>query len=63
MPKMKTHSGASKRFKKSADGKLLGRAPGRVHNLEHKDSRKKRKMRKSLVVEGALARKLGPVIK
>jgi large subunit ribosomal protein L35 len=42
MPKVKTSSGAKKRFKLSAAGKLLRRHAMKSHNLEHKSSKRKR---------------------
>jgi large subunit ribosomal protein L35 len=42
MPKMKTHSGAKKRFKKSSTGKIRGRHAGLSHILEKKSSGLKR---------------------
>ena len=44
MPKMKTHSGAKKRFKKSATGKIRGRHAFSSHILEKKSPKRKRKM-------------------
>jgi large subunit ribosomal protein L35 len=44
MPKMKTHSGAKKRFKKSATGKIRGRHAYSSHILEKKSPKRKRKM-------------------
>jgi large subunit ribosomal protein L35 len=38
MPKMKSHSGASKRFKVTGSGKVLRQKAGRRHLLEHKPS-------------------------
>ncbi len=38
MPKMKTHSGAKKRFKVTGSGKLLFQRAGKRHLLEHKSS-------------------------
>jgi large subunit ribosomal protein L35 len=46
MPKMKTHSGAKKRFKKSATGKLRGRHAYSSHILEKKSPKRKRNMSK-----------------
>lgn len=43
MPKMKTHSGAKKRFKVSGSGKLMRRSAGKNHLMEHKSGRFKRK--------------------
>ncbi|GAA1670785.1 50S ribosomal protein L35 [Glycomyces endophyticus] len=42
MPKMKTHSGAKKRFKVTGSGKLMRRKAGKNHLLEHKSSKLKR---------------------
>ena len=44
MPKMKTHSGAKKRFKKTATGKLRGRHGMTSHILEKKSPRRKRRL-------------------
>ena len=46
MPKVKTGSGAKKRFKVSAAGKILRRHAMKSHNLEHKTSKRKRGFRK-----------------
>jgi large subunit ribosomal protein L35 len=42
MPKMKSHSGASKRFKRTASGKLQGRHAFSSHILEKKSAKRKR---------------------
>jgi large subunit ribosomal protein L35 len=42
MPKMKSHSGAKKRFKKTATGKLKARHAFSSHNLEKKSPKRKR---------------------
>ena len=42
MPKMKTHSGAKKRFRLTARGKLRGRHAFTTHMLEHKSPKRKR---------------------
>ena len=42
MPKMKTHSGAKKRFKKTGTGKLQGRHAFSSHILEKKSAKRKR---------------------
>ena len=44
MPKMKTHSGAKKRFRKTAKGKLRGRRAYSSHILEKKSPKRKRQM-------------------
>ena len=43
MPKMKSHSGAKKRFKKTGSGKLQGRHAYSSHMLEKKSPKRKRK--------------------
>jgi large subunit ribosomal protein L35 len=42
MPKMKTHSGAKKRFKVTGGGKVRGRHPFTSHILEKKSPKRKR---------------------
>jgi large subunit ribosomal protein L35 len=44
MPKMKTHSGAKKRFKVTATGKLRGRSAFTSHILEKKSAKRKRRL-------------------
>jgi large subunit ribosomal protein L35 len=44
MPKMKTHSGAKKRFRLTAKGKVRGRHPMTSHILEKKSARRKRRL-------------------
>jgi len=43
MPKMKSHSGAKKRFRKTAAGKLRGRHAFSSHILEKKSPKRKRR--------------------
>ncbi len=44
MPKMKTHSGAKKRFKVTAKGKVRGRHAFSSHILEKKSPKRKRRL-------------------
>ena len=44
MPKMKTHSGAKKRFRKTAGNKLRARHSFTSHNLGKKSAKRKRKL-------------------
>jgi large subunit ribosomal protein L35 len=44
MPKMKTHSGTSKRFKVTGSGKVLREKAGKRHLLEKKSSKLTRRM-------------------
>jgi large subunit ribosomal protein L35 len=44
MPKMKTHSGAKKRFKTTAKGKIRGRHAMTSHILGKKSAKRKRRL-------------------
>ncbi|MGH3632790.1 50S ribosomal protein L35 [Mycobacterium sp.] len=44
MPKAKTHSGASKRFRRTGTGKLLRQQANRRHLLEHKPTTRTRRL-------------------
>jgi large subunit ribosomal protein L35 len=50
MPKMKTHSGAKKRFKKTGSGKLLARHSFTSHNLGKKSAKRKRHLGRPIEV-------------
>ncbi len=52
MPKMKTHRGAAKRFKITGTGKILRRKAYRDHLLEHKPSRRTRRLGREAEVTG-----------
>jgi large subunit ribosomal protein L35 len=62
MPKMKSHSGAKKRFKRSAGGKLRGKRANSSHNLEHKSSKRRRNMRKPSVIAPADAKRVNRML-
>ena len=44
MPKQKTHSGAKKRFKLTAKGKVRGRHAMKTHILQKKSAKRKRRL-------------------
>jgi large subunit ribosomal protein L35 len=44
MPKMKTHTGAAKRFRLTGSGKVMRLRANRQHNFEHKSSRVTRRL-------------------
>ncbi|MDD3149680.1 MAG: 50S ribosomal protein L35 [Candidatus Gastranaerophilales bacterium] len=44
MPKMKTHRAGAKRYKVTANGKILRRKAGKSHLLEHKTTKQKRSL-------------------
>ncbi len=50
MPKTKTHSGAKKRFKVTATGKVRGRSAFTSHILEKKSPKRKRRHRAPAVI-------------
>jgi large subunit ribosomal protein L35 len=50
MPKMKTHSGAKKRFKVTATGKVRGRSAFTSHILEKKSAKRKRRQAMPAVI-------------
>jgi len=57
MPKLKTHKGAAKRFKKTATGKVKRGHSFLRHILSSKSKKRKRKLGKSaLVSDGDLAK-------
>jgi large subunit ribosomal protein L35 len=53
MPKMKTHKGAAKRFKKTASGKVKRGHSHLRHILTSKAHKRKRKLGKSVLVSDA----------
>lgn len=50
MPKMKTNSGATKRFKKTASGKILRKQAFKNHILTKKSKKRKRALTKFALV-------------
>ena len=53
MPKVKTHSGAKKRFKVTARGKVRGRHAMRTHILGKKSAKRKRRLAEPKPFTGA----------
>lgn len=51
MPKLKSHSGASKRFKRTGSGKLVRRKAGRRHILTSKARDRKRRLKGAASVD------------
>jgi len=58
MPKMKTHRGAAKRFKKTATGKFRRSAAFKRHILTSKSTKRKRHLRGSVEVSESEQHKL-----
>ncbi|EKE02957.1 MAG: hypothetical protein ACD_20C00301G0003 [uncultured bacterium] len=44
MPKMKTHRAGAKRYKVTANGKILRRQAGKKHLLTHKSAERRRRL-------------------
>lgn len=53
MPKMKTHRGAAKRFRKTASGKIKRGHAMHSHILTKKSQKRKRKLRQTTLVAKA----------
>jgi large subunit ribosomal protein L35 len=62
MPKMKSHRGAAKRFKRTATGKLMHQKRNRRHILTKKTSKRKRQLRKPAVVAPGQQKNLDALI-
>ena len=56
--KKKTRKAVTKRFKKSATGKILHKKPGRCHLAASKTRKQKRRLRQTVQAGGALAKTL-----
>lgn len=53
MPKNKTHSGAKKRFRVTGSGKIMREQANKRHLLEHKSSKRTRRLSDDKVVDQA----------
>jgi large subunit ribosomal protein L35 len=62
MPKMKTHSGSKKRFRVTGSGKLMHRRANRNHLLEHKSSRRTRRLDNEQVLAPVDAKKINKLL-
>ena len=58
MPKLKSHRGAAKRFKRTATGKIIRHHAGARHILTSKGRRRKRKLRKSAQVSAGESKRI-----
>ncbi len=58
MPKMKTHSGAGKRFRITGSGKIMRQRANRRHYLEHKPSTLTRRLNGQVAVAPADAKRV-----
>jgi len=62
MPKMKTHRGAAKRFKRTGSGKIVRARSNKQHILTKKASKRKRRLRKSAVVSSVDAKRVKQMV-
>jgi large subunit ribosomal protein L35 len=62
MPKLKTHRGAAKRFKKTATGKFMRSNAFKQHILTSKTSKRKRRLRGTAEISPSDARKLARML-
>jgi len=62
MPKMKTVSGAKKRFRKTGSGKFKRFKCGKSHILTKKSTKRKRRLRKMLTADPTNVRQLNQLL-
>lgn len=62
MPKLKTHRGAAKRFKKTASGKIKRERANKSHILTKKTTKRKRHLDTSTLVSKADHKRIGRMI-
>jgi len=62
VPKIKTHRGAAKRFKKTGSGKIKRAKAFKSHILEKKSAKRKRNLRQGTLVSTADAQKVKRLI-
>lgn len=62
MPKMKSNSGAKKRFKVTGSGKVKRKKAGRRHILTKKSRKTKRNLRKDTTVDKTQEKKVKKMI-
>ncbi len=62
MPKMKTHSASKKRFKKNSNGKIKHSKAYKRHHAWAKSTKKGRKLRKGVYLEGANQRNISKLL-
>lgn len=62
MPKMKTHRGAAKRFRKTASGKIMRSKAYRRHILTSKTTKRKRGLRQQVEISTADAARVARML-
>jgi large subunit ribosomal protein L35 len=58
VPKNKTHSGSGKRFRITGSGKIMRRRANRNHLLEHKASKRTRRLKNEVEMAPADAQRI-----
>lgn len=62
MPKNKSHSGAKDRFRVTGSGKIMRRRTNKNHILEHKTSKRKRRLSNEVVLAPADEKKIAKLL-
>ncbi len=62
MPKAKTHSGAKKRFKKTAKGKIKFARSGARHLLVSKSEKRVRKLKQNAYIDQGMEKKINRLL-
>jgi large subunit ribosomal protein L35 len=62
LPKIKTHRGAAKRFKKTGTGKFRSQHAYHGHLLEGKTAKRKRRLRKTFILNAGDVRRIRAMI-
>ncbi|MCI4625482.1 MAG: 50S ribosomal protein L35 [Candidatus Magnetoovum sp. WYHC-5] len=62
MPKLKTHRGAEKRFRKTSSGKIKRNKAYRRHILSHKSAKRKRGLRSAAFVSDSEQKNISALI-
>ena len=62
MPKMKTHRGAAKRFKKTGTGKLKRAKAFKSHILTKKSTKRKRNLRQATITDATNVKNMKKIL-
>ena len=62
MPKMKTHKGAAKRFKRTGSGKIRGTKAWRGHNRHKKLTSRWRRVKGNKVLDGGNEKRMNRLL-
>ena len=62
MPKMKTHRGAAKRFRKTGTGKLKRMKAYKSHILTKKSTKRKRNLRKATITDATNVKNMKKIL-